>query len=67
MSKECEICGKTKLPGNQVKRQSKWVLRRTNTPRHPNLQTVHVENEDGVSVKVKVCTKCLKKMKKDEK
>ncbi len=66
MSRECEICGKTKMAGNQVKRQSKWVLRRTNTPRHPNLQTVRLETETGNPVKVKVCTKCLKKIKSGE-
>lgn len=66
MSKECEICGKTKMAGNQVKRQSKWVLRRTNTPRHPNLQTVHVEDQNGNSVKKTVCTHCLKKMKNSD-
>jgi len=63
MSKECEICGKTKMAGNQVKRQSKWVLRRTNTPREPNLQTVHLEDENGVMVKKTICTRCLKKLK----
>ncbi len=63
MSKECEICGKTKMAGNQVKRQSKWVLRRTNTPRHPNLQTVHIEDDNGNNVKKTVCTRCLKKIK----
>ena len=63
MSKECAICGKTKMAGNQVKRQSKRVLRRTNTPRHPNLQTVHMEDENGNAVKMTVCTRCIKKMK----
>ncbi len=62
MSRECEICGKTKMAGNQVKRQSKWVLRRTKTPRQPNLQTAHIENEKGNSVKKTVCTRCLKKL-----
>lgn len=65
MSRECEICGKTKMAGNQVKRQSKWVLRRTNTPRHPNLQTVRLETETGNPVKAKVCTRCLKKIKNE--
>jgi len=38
-------------------------LRRTNTPREPNLQTVHLEDENGVMVKKTICTRCLKKLK----
>ena len=63
MSKKCEICGKTKMAGNQIKRDSQGILGRTNNPRHPNLQTVRVENEKGTPVKKTVCTRCLKKMK----
>ena len=63
MSRECEICGKTRMSGNQVKRQSQWVLRRTNTQKQPNLQKTKLETEDGNTVSVKACTKCIKKMK----
>ena len=63
MSKMCEICGKTKMAGNQIKRDSQGVLGRTNCPRHPNLQTVTMENENGTPVKRTVCTRCLKKLK----
>ena len=65
MSRECEICGKTQMTGNQVKRQSQWVLRRTNTQKQPNLQKVKLETENGNSVRVKACTKCIKKMKSE--
>jgi len=63
MSRECEICGKSQMSGNQVKRQSQWVLRRTNTQKLPNLQKVKLETENGTTVSVKACTKCIKKIK----
>ncbi|MCL2540375.1 MAG: 50S ribosomal protein L28 [Firmicutes bacterium] len=65
MSRECDICGKSQMTGNQVKRQSQWVLRRTNTQKQPNLQPVTMTTESGNTVRVKACTKCIKKMKSE--
>jgi len=53
------------MTGNQVKRQSQWVLRRTNTQKQPNLQPVTMTTESGNTVRVKACTKCIKKMKSE--
>ena len=63
MSRECDICGKSKMVANQVHRQSQWVQRRTSSPKEVNLQSVTITDENGNKTKKKVCTRCLKKMK----
>ncbi len=65
MSKICDNCGKTKMAGNQVHRQSQWVQRRTSTPKNVNLQSVTVTDENGNTCKKKLCTRCIKKMKSE--
>ncbi len=66
MSKICDNCGKTKMAANQVHRQSQWVQRRTLSPKNVNLQTVKVTDENGNTCKMKLCTRCIKKMKSEE-
>ncbi len=56
MAKECCICGKKKISGNQVS-HSHRVSKRTFGA---NLQKVQVEGAG----KEYVCTKCLKTLKK---
>ncbi|MBQ8761937.1 MAG: 50S ribosomal protein L28 [Clostridia bacterium] len=63
MSRECEICGKTKMNGNKIKRDGQGILGRNSYQRQPNLQTVTVTEENGSTCKKRVCTRCLKKMK----
>lgn len=61
MSKECYICGKSKVAGNQVS-HSHIATKRTFGA---NLQKKPVEI-DGKLTKVNICTRCLKTMKNSE-
>ena len=63
MSRICDNCGKTQLVANVVRRDNQGVQSRTSTPKKVNLQTVTVVNENGQSCKMKLCTRCIKKMK----
>lgn len=69
----CEICGKGKVVGRSQQHKrgvagKRWKKRAPSTPRlfKPNLQvkTLVVNDEKK---KVKLCTKCIKKIKKDGK
>jgi ribosomal protein L28 len=65
MSKMCEICGKTYLKGNLVPRGiGNRVTRRTITRQQPNLRIKHMQFGSN-KVKVKLCSSCLKKLKKE--
>ena len=55
MSKECELCGKKPLTGNNVSHAHNVTKRRFN----PNLQNVRAV-KDGRVKKMTVCTKCIK-------
>jgi large subunit ribosomal protein L28 len=55
MSRRCEICGKEPVSGNNISHAHN-VTRRVFLP---NLQSVRV-NENGVTRRIKVCTKCIK-------
>jgi large subunit ribosomal protein L28 len=55
MSKECEICGKKPLVGNNVSHAHNQNKRRFN----PNLQRVRA-NMDGQVKKITVCTNCIR-------
>ena len=67
MSKACQICGKTYQKGNLVPRGiGNRVTRRTI---HINSINLRVKRFliNGKKVKVKLCSSCLKRIKKDEK
>lgn len=55
MSKECKICGKKPMTGNNVSHAHNLTKRRFN----PNLQRVRAVYEGRVK-KMDVCTKCIK-------
>jgi len=55
MSKECEICGKKPMVGNNVSHAHNVTKRRFN----PNLQQVRAL-KDGRVKKMSVCTSCIK-------
>ncbi|PJA27368.1 MAG: 50S ribosomal protein L28 [candidate division Zixibacteria bacterium CG_4_9_14_3_um_filter_46_8] len=55
MAKVCEICGKKPLFGNDVSHSHRATPRRWN----PNLQEVRA-SVNGVTMKLSVCTSCLK-------
>lgn len=65
MSRQCDICGKTKMAGCKITRDSQGILGHNKSPRMPNLQSVTVTDENGQKVKKTVCTRCLKKMKQE--
>ena len=62
MAKECFICGKKKVAGNQVS-HSHIATRRTWSA---NLQKKSIE-VDGKIENVYLCTRCLKTLKNNEK
>ncbi len=55
MSKECKICGKKPLVGNNVSHAHNVTKRKFN----PNLQNVRALHNGKVQ-KMKVCTNCIK-------
>jgi large subunit ribosomal protein L28 len=56
MSKECAICGKKPLVGNNVSHAHNLNKRRFN----PNLQRVRAQIKPGYVRKIDVCTRCIK-------
>ena len=62
----CQICGKGPAKGRKIIRTGtgKWVKKRVKVVRLPNLQKVTVL-ENGEKKKIKVCTGCLGKLKKE--
>jgi large subunit ribosomal protein L28 len=59
MARKCEICGKGPQFGNRVSHSNKKTRHKFN----PNIQQVRLEI-DGEVRKVKICTSCLKSLKK---
>ena len=59
MARKCEICGKGPQFGNRVSHSN----RKTRHKFNPNLQNVTLEI-DGVKRKVRICTSCLRSLKK---
>jgi len=56
MSKECAICGKKPMVGNNVSHAHNLNKRRFN----PNLQRVRAVIKEGCVRKIDVCTSCIK-------
>lgn len=70
MSVICQICGKHKSVGRSQQHKrgvagKRWQKRTEETPRvfMPNLQMKTVVLADGVKKQMKVCTKCIKRIK----
>jgi len=59
MARKCEICGKGPQFGNRVSHSNK----KTRHKFSPNIQTARIEIDGNVR-KVKICTSCLKSLKK---
>jgi large subunit ribosomal protein L28 len=65
MSRVCDVCQKGYMKGNLVPRGiGKRVTGRTTKRQQPNIRTKRM-NIGGVSMKVKLCAACLKRIKKD--
>ena len=56
MAKYCQFCGRGPVSGNAVSHSNRHTRRRWLI----NLQNVHVDLGDGVTARMKVCTKCRK-------
>ncbi|HUF05302.1 MAG TPA: 50S ribosomal protein L28 [Aridibacter sp.] len=56
MAKQCEICGKRPLFGNNVSHANNKTRRRFN----PNLQRIRVMSDNGAATRKRVCTRCIK-------
>jgi len=59
MARRCDICGK----GPQFGAQISHSHRVTKRVRYPNLHVIKIK-ENGRTKKIKVCSKCLKKLDK---
>jgi large subunit ribosomal protein L28 len=55
MARECHVCGKKPRFGNNVSHANNKTRRRWN----PNLKRVRILAEDGSTVRVRVCTRCI--------
>ncbi len=62
MSRVCDVCGKGKMAGNKIARQSVWITKRSNKKSEVNLQNVEIDGK-----KVTACTKCIKTARKSAK
>ena len=64
----CEICGKKSVKGKKIIRTGtgKWIKKRVTVVRKPNLQWVTIM-KTGKKKRIRVCAKCLKKLKKEAK
>lgn len=69
MSKQCEVCGKAPVLGNQVtiRGKAKYLggvgTKVTGISRRqfkPNLQNVHVTTKEGTNKSMRVCTQCIR-------
>jgi large subunit ribosomal protein L28 len=56
MAKRCEVCGKGPQFGNNVSHANNRTPRRFD----PNLQSIRVQRPQGGTVRMKVCTSCIK-------
>lgn len=56
MSRQCEICGKGPVTGNNVSHANNKTKRRF----MPNLQTVRAQLQSGEVKRIKVCTQCIR-------
>lgn len=70
MAYMCQICGKKTVVGRSQQHKrgvagKRWKKRAQSTPRvfKPNLQNVTLNMNDGKK-KMKLCTKCIKRIKK---
>lgn len=55
MARECDLCGKGDMVGNRISHAHNVSKRRW----HPNLQSVRA-SVAGRTVRMKVCTRCLR-------
>ena len=62
--KICQNCGKGIMQGNKVTRARQELTYRSSKVFRPNLHTYRMPQEDGTKVKLLLCTKCLRMMKK---
>jgi large subunit ribosomal protein L28 len=56
VSKECDVCGKKPMTGNNVSHSHKLTKRRW----LPNLQKIRVKTEEGGYKRMRVCTACIR-------
>lgn len=69
----CDLCGKKRQIGRLGRHKpgvagSQWLKRAQKTVKvfRPNLQRLWVLKEDGSKVRMKLCIKCLRKVKKEQ-
>ena len=55
MSRECEICGKKPMSGNNVSH----AHNKTRTVWKPNLQKIRIAQQGSIKT-VKACTRCIR-------
>ncbi len=68
MARQCQLCAKKPLAGRntQHRRGGLWFNRaqRTIDRQNPNIQKKKIFIDGGASIKIKICTQCLKTLDK---
>lgn len=62
-AKVCQNCGKGSMTGNNVTRARQDLCYRSSRVFKPNLHKTKIKQEDGTTVSLNLCTKCLRMMK----
>ena len=64
MARICQNCGKGVMHGCQVARARQELTYRSPKVFKPNLHKARIKQVDGSKIKMLLCTKCLRMMKK---
>lgn len=62
MSKICKMCGKGPVSGNNISHSHRKTRRRW----LPNLQKTTQTDADGNKKQVRICTRCIRTLRKNE-
>lgn len=60
MAKVCECCGRGPATGNAVSHSNRHTRRRWRRRWNVNLQSVKADVGGGESLRMRICTRCLK-------
>jgi ribosomal protein L28 len=63
--KRCQNCDKGLMRGNNVTRARQGLTYRSSKTYKPNLHSARILQDDGTKKRMTLCTKCLRKLKKE--
>lgn len=59
----CDVCGKGTTVGRRISINRSQVSKRAKRQVKPNIQRVRLSNENGQTLKINICTNCLRSLK----